>query len=93
MNQASVQVGNNMLELNTSTWYTERELSYCPNHFVKSSTPVSRDRYLWVQEKLCGRYYVAKNLTKSLEAVLSDSNDFLFFEDPQEAVFYELVWS
>jgi hypothetical protein len=54
---------------------------------------VSQDRYLWVQEKLYGRYYVAKNLTKSLEAVLSDNNDFLFFEDPQEAVFYELVWS
>jgi hypothetical protein len=82
-----------MIELNVSTWYTERELSYLPNHFVKSSTPLSQDIYIWVHEKLYGRFYVAKNFTKSLDAILSDNNDFIFFEDPQEAVFYELVWS
>ena len=83
----------NMIELNTSTWYTERELSYCPKHFVKASTALSQDRYIWIQEKLHGRYYVAKNLANDLESILSDRNDFPFFEDPQEAVYYELVWS
>lgn len=77
----SVQV---MQELNFVTWYTERELFYCPMHFVKAATVVTDESLAWIHEKLYGRFYISDH-HMDLSAV--------YFEDPQEAVFYELVWS
>lgn len=68
-----------MQELNIMTWYTNREVSYCPIHFVKAGTKLTDESMNWIYEKLYGRFYT--------------TSGYPYFEDPQEAVYYELVWS
>lgn len=87
MNQASVQVGNNMLELNLVTWYTERELFYCPIHFTKVGTELTDESLAWVYENLHGRFHVNR-----IRGGINEHKQ-IYFEDPQEAIFFELVWS
>ena len=72
-----------MIELNEITWYTERELFYCPPHFVKAGTKLSDESLAWIHEKLYGRFHVGTTY----------DTEYPYFEDPQEAVFFELVWS
>ena len=71
-------------ELNTITWYVDRRLSYCPLHFVKASTKLNFEAAAWVYEKLYGRFYVSPP---------AFDGPTIYFEDPQEAIYYELVWS
>lgn len=89
MSQASVQVGNNMLELNLVTWYTERELFYCPVHFVKAHTYLTDESFAWIWEKLHGRFHIGRGANSRDGYAV----EYPYFEDPQEAIFYELVWS
>jgi len=77
------------MNINLHTWFSERELDFCPKHFIKTSTPVTQESKLWVLEKLSGRFYVS-TFTHSL---FLDSEGIIYFEDPQEAVFYEIAWS
>lgn len=74
------------MKINPFTWYGEREVHYLPKHFIRCNTEVTTDRKDWVYENLNGRFYVGT------------ASDFLFteeiyFEDPQEAMLYELRWS
>lgn len=73
-------------DINLHTWFMERELDFIPSHFVTSSTPLTDDAKRWILEKLTGRF-----------SVTSSSNGFFgsytpSFEDPKEALFYELTW-
>ena len=85
------------LSINIDTWNKERELSFCPKHFVTTTTPLTDQAKLWVLEKLHGRYYVTEQqrnrfkVTSSLFDIYTAA--YISFEDPQEAVFYELTWS
>ena len=79
------------MNINVLAWYATRKLVTAPPHFVKCSTPLSDKSLLWVMTKLQGRY----SLTDS-----DEDDDFLFlttqdisFEDPAEAMLYELRWS
>jgi hypothetical protein len=70
-------------DINLETWFTERELSVNPKHFTKTSTPLTPEAKAWILEKLHGRFSrYSKNINESFPA----------FEDPKEAVFYELTW-
>lgn len=82
------------MNINLYTWFCERELTYCPKHFVGSKTSIDTERYIWVTEKLVGRFYVPMN-NVTLAALFHEvSDDFtIYFEDPAEAVYYELTWS
>jgi hypothetical protein len=62
-----------------------RELGFAPDHFVVSKTPITDESKIWIQEKLSGRYALAPVENAFLEYAPS-------FEDPKEAVFYELTW-
>jgi len=63
----------------------DRQLNYCPQHFVKCNAQLTENSHLWIKETLNGRYYIGEyNL-------FFDPN--VYFEDPQEAIFYELTWS
>ena len=73
------------MNINLNTWFMERELSFCPKHFVKCHTPITTESKLWVYETLKGRFYINHN------ELFFDSN--VHFEDPQEATLYELTWS
>ena len=74
-------------DLNLNHWYVDRELTYCPDHFVASSVHLTDERYFWIQEKLVGRFVrvMVQSPARAFES-------FPAFEDPSEMLFYELVW-
>jgi len=72
-------------DLNLSQWFLERELNFVPNHFVRSNTPLNGEAYTWIIEKLVGRF--------SLISGGIGGSSFPAFEDPEEAVFYELKFA
>jgi len=72
-------------DINLDTWFTIREMQVSPKHFTKTNTPLTRESKIWILEKLHGRF----------STVVMDKSDILkcpSFEDPREAVFYELTW-
>lgn len=85
-------------EVDPSTWFSNRELDYTPKHFVVSNTPFTEESKLWVMNTLKGRFS-----TVHWVADRTDPIDFLIsfdslygrpaFEDPKEAIFYELTWT
>lgn len=80
------------MNINLHTWFGERKMNFLPPHFVSTNTSVDDERHLWVLEKLVGRYYIGYK--KGDEDWLSLFNDpVIYFEDPQEALFFELTWS
>jgi len=74
------------MNINLHTWFATRQLDFLPAHFVKCSAPINYDSKLWVLENLKGRFFIDEN------TFLFDDNS-VYFEDPQEAVYYELKWS
>jgi len=83
------------MNVNPLAWYATRQLSSAPPHFIKCATPVTEKSLLWILTKLIGRYYTEDDSD-------GDGADYhLFvtttqrvsFEDPAEAMLYELRWS
>jgi hypothetical protein len=76
--------------VNPLLWYGTRELKVTPPHFTKCTTPLTDDSLQWVITKLQGRFSKEDG---------SDDDDFfvttqyILFEDPAEAMIYELRWS
>lgn len=71
--------------INLYEWFGSRELAFAPSHFTKATTSLTDESKLWIQEKLIGRYSFSSSdsfITTIIPA----------FEDPKEAVFYELTW-
>lgn len=80
--------------INIDTWNNKRELSFCPKHFVKATTPLTMNSKLWVLEKLHGRFYLeTSDKIRFFGAPTLFEDQVIYFEDPREAVFYELAWS
>jgi hypothetical protein len=79
-------------KLDPITWFTDRELSYTPKHFTVTSHPCTSESKQWVLDKLSGRFSVTYPIVSNniLELI---SPSCIAFEDPQEAIFYELKWS
>jgi hypothetical protein len=79
-------------KLDPITWFTDRELNYTPKHFIVTSHPCTPESKQWVLDKLSGRFSVTYPIVSSnILEILTPSC--IAFEDPQEAVFYELKWS
>ena len=79
-------------KLDPITWFTDREINYTPKHFVVTSHPCTPESKQWVLDKLSGRFSVTYPVVSSnILEILTPSC--IAFEDPQEAVFYELKWS
>lgn len=79
------------MNINLHTWFCDRELDFCPKHFIKCNAAYTEEAKYWVYENLKGRFYI-KNL--SVLSLLSlDSDQEIYFEDPQEATLFELRWS
>lgn len=72
-------------------WFSKRELTFSPPHFIKCSTPVDPDRLLWIKNKLSGRYSIVTGT--SLGTFVLESAQYVTFEDPADATMYELRWS
>jgi len=73
-------------DINLHTWFIDRELDFKPDHFVTSKTPLTDESMLWITERLIGRYSLQGD-SKFMSVAVYPS-----FEDPKEAVFYELSW-
>ena len=73
-------------DINLYTWFVDRELDFAPDHFVKSNTPVSEESLTWITERLVGRYTLHSG--SGFMSIASYPS----FEDPKEAVFYELTF-
>ena len=88
-----MMINNNELNINLHTWFTNRDLSSKrlsnkpPEHFVKSSTPLTSDSFAWVNEKLVGRFYTSSDID-----IFSGTPSLIYFEDPKELMIYELTW-
>ena len=78
-----------MKDINVWTWYGQRELNYCPKHFVMAKTTLDSTKQLWVLEKLSGRFFIQDRM----DNVFLSYTNAIYFEDPKEAVLYELTWS
>jgi len=76
-----------MHKINLYTWYQQRQLDYCPIHFVATNTPLTSESKMWVLERLQGRFFLPQILS------LQSNEAPPYFEDPEEAVLYELTWS
>ena len=77
------------MNINIFTWYSERQLNFPPLHFIKCRTPITDKAKFWVYEKLSGRFYIETENPRDLFLL----EEVIYFEDPQEAVMYELTWS
>lgn len=74
-------------DINLYTWFSDRELSFVPEHFVRTSTPVTQESKEWILEKLIGRFALDNGPSNFFSMGSNPA-----FEDPKEAVFYELTW-
>ena len=75
------------MNINLYTWYANRQMEFLPAHFVRCNSTVTTESKLWVLENLKGRFYIDES------NFLFDFDNAIYFEDPQEAVHYELLWS
>lgn len=85
-----------MTEIDPIIWFTEREvLTHTPKHFVRSATPITDESKSWILNNLKGRFCVTHIDDDSNFAgfVITTLYGYPAFEDPKEAIFYELKWS
>lgn len=80
------------MNINLHTWFSNRQCDYLPKHFTPTNTYVTDENHLWILEKFQGRYYIGEKQGETASYLLENYN-VVYFEDPQEAVFFELKWS
>lgn len=71
-------------DINLYTWFVDRNVNPCPEHFVKSKTELTEEAKVWVYEKLTGRFSIGHGGIFMGQCPA--------FEDPKEAMLYELTW-
>lgn len=76
--------------MNPLLWFGERRLDKVPPHFVKCDTPVNDKIEFWVLTKTYGRYCIIS--VSNDDSIFSDK-EIIYFEDPKEAMLYELRWA
>lgn len=77
--------------VNPAKWFGTRELTTPPPHFVRAPTSLTAKSKVWVISKLSGRYSIVEFEDES--GFILMGNESVFFEDPAEAMIYELRWS
>jgi hypothetical protein len=76
-------------EIDPQSWFGTREIKGgIPKHFVKATTSMSEESYLWVVKKLYGRFGTSMDLSNLMLDI-----HYIYFEDPKEAMIYELRWA
>lgn len=82
-----------MVEVNPICWFGNRQLDIVPIHFIKSNTKITNESYMWVLSKLSGRFSVESTILSTKKNLFLHDDNYIFFEDPKEAMMYELRWS
>lgn len=78
------------ISLNLHSWFQERELKYCPVHFIMTNAVLTTESHTWIKEKLVGRFCLIPIV---IPGTYSVNNYNVAFEDSKEAILYELMWS
>lgn len=77
-------------EIDPLSWFGTREIKGpIPRHFIKATTQITDESYMWIIKKLAGRFGTSVDLTDTIFL----GNNYVYFEDPKEATIYELRWS
>lgn len=77
------------------SWFGEREVAFTPPHFIITKTPISPESKGWIHANLRGRF----SIVYGDESPDGDVITIIWmagcpaFEDPQEALAYELKWA
>lgn len=80
-------------EIDPQRYFGNREIrGTIPKHFIRSHTYLTDEAYVWVVKKLSGRFSVSVG-DISPSNFSFDSTNNIYFEDPKEAMIYELRWS
>jgi hypothetical protein len=80
--------------INPQVWFGIRELTFTPKHFVITKTKLSSESKTWILNKLSGRFSLVQYSDDADHPfVVTGDTWFPAFEDPAEAVLYELYWS
>lgn len=79
-------------------WFADRRLEFTPKHFVVTKTPATEESLLWIVNNLKGRFSIVTESEMvdplSLISITYKHNlGNVSFEDPKEAILYELKWS
>lgn len=83
-------------QLNLHTWHVARELNFLPKHFIVSNTAITHESKQWILENLTGRFCIVSQVDTDLSEISSKlylPKDCPAFEDPKEAILYELKFS
>jgi hypothetical protein len=76
------------------SWYSDRQLNYTPKHFTVANTRLTEESKIWILNVLRGRFsIVSKTEEVAGQLYILSFNGCPAFEDPSEAVAYELYWS
>lgn len=92
--QGLCKVSNLEYKIQIEQILENRFLEFKPIHFVETNTPLDNKSLEWIVTKLKGRYCTYyKNKTEDSFTYRFDTTLYPAFEDPAEAVLYELRWS
>lgn len=75
------------------TWFSERKLAFTPAHFTVSNTTLTPESSQWILNNLSGRFSIVPDETTVGGIMFLPFFGYPAFEDPREAVIYELTWS
>ena len=87
------------LELVPEQWFVDRQLSFKPKHFIGTRSQLTKESLNWVVYNLKGRFCLyekpLQNDFGDTDILVSSTviNQNIAFEDPAEAVLFELRWS
>jgi hypothetical protein len=77
-------------EIKPEVWFVNRQLDFKPLHFITAKTRLTNESAKWILTSLTGRFSFSGHyeVDDFFDHVILPS-----FEDPGEAVMYELKWS
>lgn len=85
-----------MKEIDPAVWYTERQVTnHTPRHFVRANTALSTESIAWILNNLKGRFAIVHTdlfNNATFDLVVASLYGYPAFEDPKEAVLFELTW-
>ncbi len=80
--------------INLDTWYNNRMLTdQIPAHFTPVKTHANKENMEWVLERLHGRFSIISRVNDNTDNFMAYYQKTFAFEDPKEAVQFELTWS
>ena len=84
-----------MRDIDPLVWFGTREVTPVPKHFIRTPTSTSPESLLWVITRLKGRYSLSTVIEEESSVLVlgNDIHQAIYFEDPSEAMMFELRWS